>query len=228
MIRTTVTITVDVGHADTMTMTIITILVHADTAGLTHPITTIITHDDTDAAVLGTMIPKMMIPGTTMADACADPSQKPQQRILLNSVHHLCHILLPRSGVYWWHHQPERVSSRRNTPMEHALLNVRSKVLFVLLDSVMKQKTQTVQVGSKTQRNRNVGAATKKNQGVCTSVRTPRPDYSDDGPAVPHPYAPHPPQSPVPPTIIRLGDKVDHPPQLVSHCPDPAGIMQVN
>ena len=212
-------------------MTIITILVHADTAGLAHPIMTIITHDDTDAAVLGTMrvmILKMTIPGTTMADACADPSQKPQQWILLNLVHHLCHILLPRSGVYRWHHQPERVSSRRNTTMEHALLNVRSKALFVLLDSVMKQKTQTVQVGSETQRNRNVGAATKENHGVRTSIRTPRPDYSDGGPAVLHPYAPHPRQSPVPPTIIRLGGEVDHPPQLVSHCLDPTGAMQVN
>ena len=43
------------------------------------------------------------------------------------------------------------------------------------------------------------------------------PDYGDGGPGAPHPY---PPQSPVLPTIIRLGGKMDHgPPHAASPPP---------
>ena len=104
-------------------------------------------------------------------------------------------------------------------------------------------------IGNMTKRNHSVGTATKKrHHGVgtvtksmltqevagdasVTTQRIPasqvtmkdahlscvRLDYGDRGPGAPHPY---PPQSPVPPTIIRLGGEMDHgPPHAASPPP---------
>ena len=80
-------ILVNVNHADIIitTITNITTLVHADTEGLTHPITTI-TGGDTGPAILGIVIAMILktIPETTMVDACADPHQRLQQQTLHN------------------------------------------------------------------------------------------------------------------------------------------------
>ena len=104
-------------------------------------------------------------------------------------------------------------------------------------------------IGNTTKRNHSVGTATKKRHhsvgtvtksmltqevagdASVTTQRIPasqvtmkdahlsciRPDYGDGGPGAPHPY---PPQSPVPPTIIRLGGEMDHgPPHAASPPP---------
>ena len=287
MIRT-IAITVNVGHAGIMTMTIITTLVHADTASLAHPVTMIITHNDTDAAVLGMMIvmlPKMAIPGTAMADACADPSQRPQQRIVLNLVHHLCYILPPyttvggipvvpptREGEQPTEHDggtrppqrpfedaarpagirdepedPDRPGRQRDTEEEpqrrrsdeeepRRRRSDEEEPRRRRSDEEEPRRRRSDEESPDTERHRLDREGSRRRRPSdhtaysgepfeygdgrrrpSPSIHTPRPDYSDGGPAVPHPYPPHPPQSPVPPTIIRLGGEMD--PRFVSPPP---------
>ena len=174
-----ITITVDVVHTRIITpMTNITTLVHADTEGLAHLITTTITGGDTGAAILGMMIAmilKMTIAGTAMVDVCADLHLRPPQQTLHNLAYNRCHMLplypLSQSEVY---NQLERANNPLGFLMnkeERTLLDasLSSQTRIVRLDDVMNQKS----IGNAmSKRNHGVDATTKKrHQGVGAATK---------------------------------------------------------